>query len=237
MEQVTKAVTYFFGVWNAWNVLKDAANALNMSTSILAHGSPYWKEIQQAQGVQTTAAEVERYYASLNVLKNQMPSKGDPEWNSEYDLYQIQITYVLMEQHLSAALESIKVARCALDGHCDAESLGRLNEETDGGLIETALVAAQGGQIGQLRDALAGKVTAMVAFPVMSVTMADAYFFAEAGGRINQSLLVAREHYASAQEWVEHHRRMARAAIDGLERRLMELELRRRLRFPENVGE
>jgi hypothetical protein len=40
---------------------------------------------------------------------------------------------------------------------------------------------------------------------------------------MNKSLMAARDHYVSAQGWLENHGRMARAAIKGLELRLREL--------------
>ena len=102
-------------MWNALNVLNEASKAYSMAAATLAHGSPYWKEIQQAENAEKTATELDDYYASLNVLKT-MPSKerGDPEWNSPYDLYQLQLTFLLMEQHLYDALRSIKVTTSPL---------------------------------------------------------------------------------------------------------------------------
>lgn len=216
---------YSLGVWNAWSVLEDAAKTLDMSVKTLTHGGPFWKEIKEAQAIEERAMELERYYASLNVLKNQMPSREDngPEWNSEYSLYQIQLTYVLMEENLRNALESIKAARCQLDGHCEGDSLARVAEDVGNGFFETVTAAARGGQLGELRDAMAQKTTAMAMFPVTSGVYGEALFFAEAGGKMNRSLLAARDHYVSAQQWIEHHRRMAQAAIKGLEVRLLEL--------------
>jgi hypothetical protein len=102
-------------------------------------------------------------------------------------------------------------------------SLAGAAEEAGSGFFEASIVANRGGQIGELRDAMAGRVAAAVMMPVTSLHYADAMFFAEAGGKINANLLAARDHYVSVQQWLEHHGRMARAAIKGLELRLREL--------------
>ena len=222
MTQVVRAVNYFFFAWNAYNVLMDALKARGMAYSIVAEGTPYWKEIKQAQEAEERAAEVEQYYASLNVLENQMPSKGDPVWDDLHRLLEIQASYVLMEGHLYNALISIKSARCQLAGHCDAKSIAKVMEDTGEKLFPTMQAATQGGQIGQLRDVMAEKTGALV-FSITSLPYADVTFFAEAGGKMNRSLLGALDHYTSAQTWVEHHGRMARAAIKTLELRLREI--------------
>jgi hypothetical protein len=223
MANAINAVRWFFGVWNAYNALADAAKAMKMGAATLAHGSPYWEEMQRARDIEANAAEFDQYYSSLNVLKNQMPSPGDPQWDSWSELMDIQFTYLNIERQLHGALESIKVARCQIDGHCDVRSLAGAAEEAGSGFFEASIVANRGGQIGELRDAMAGRVAAAVMMPVTSLHYADAMFFAEAGGKINANLLAARDHYLSVQQWLEHHGRMARAAIKGLELRLREL--------------
>jgi hypothetical protein len=70
---------------------------------------------------------------------------------------------------------------------------------------------------------MAEKVQAMIMIPWTSLHFGEAALFADAGGKMNKSLMAARDHYVSAQGWLENHGRMARAAIKGLELRLREL--------------
>jgi hypothetical protein len=222
MTVAAQAAKYLFGAWNAYDILSTAARAMNMAATTYARGSPYWQAIQQARNLEERAREIDAFYGSLNVLKNQMPfaGGGNPEWDSYHDLYQLQLVYLGIEDQLREALESVIVARSYLDGQMsDLEDFrGGMDE-----LIAAAARQARGGQIGELRDAMAEKISAAVLMPMTSLELADATFFADAGGQMNASMVAARDHYISAREWIKHHGLMTRAAIKGLEIRMREL--------------
>jgi hypothetical protein len=58
----------------------------------------------------------------------------------------------------------------------------------------------------------------------MSLQFADAMTFADAGGRMNNSLMRSRGHYQIAHQALELQRGMARAAAKQLEIRLREID-------------
>lgn len=194
MELFTKAAWYSLGAWSAKNALEDVARAVNMAAATFAQGSPFEKEIQHARALESTAREVQEYYASLDIFKNQMPSKGDPEWNSWYDVQQAQLNYLWIEIPLHDALKSVKEARSNLEA-----------------------------QIRSLNDAMAWRVTALVMLPTTSLVYAEAALFAGAGRKIGGSLLTARGSYLDAQRSIEHLGRLARSAAKVLELRLRQL--------------
>jgi hypothetical protein len=78
------------------------------------------------------------------------------------------------------------------------------------------------GQIHVLREEMHELITAAPLVP-SEVVWAEVALFSDAGAKMNARLRAAREHYVSAQQWLEHHGRMARAAIWVLEMRLREL--------------
>jgi hypothetical protein len=194
MVQVTKGIRLFLGAWNAYNVLQDAAKAINMAAAVLAKGTPFDKQIQQARDIEATARDAEQYYGSLDFIKNRMPSKGDSEWDGWYDLSQLQLNYLLIESQLHEGLEAV--------------------QEVESNLKD---------QVRELRDEMAAKIAAAALIPVTEILWAEAMFFADAGGHMNASLLAAITHYSVAENSLKYWWRMTQAAAKALEVRLREL--------------
>jgi Domain of unknown function (DUF4157) len=195
MASMTKALRYSLGVWSAWTALETVAKSVNMAAALLARSSPFDKEIQHAQALESAARDVEDYYSSLD-LRRQMPSKdgGQPEWNSPYDLYQLQLHYLLIEGHLHDALESVE------------EAMSHVED-----------------QLKSLPKQVARKAAAAVMLPVTSLGYAEAYFFSDAGAKMLKSLAAARSHYLAAFNGIRYSWGLARAAAKVLELRLREL--------------
>jgi hypothetical protein len=195
MAEATKFLNWGLAVWNAATVLEDAAKAISMSTAIMAHGSPFWKEIAQARNIEEKGQAAQRYYNSTSVLKA-MPYDIHVEWNSPSELYQIQLNYLIVEGQLNDALESMKDIRSQLQSQSD-----------------------------DLGKAMARRATALM-FPVTSLVYAEAFLFADAGGKMNKSLQAADASYQDAQKAIEFQQRLAQAAAKVLEQRMRQLNSR-----------
>ena len=194
MENVARFARWALEVNNFLDVLEEVAKSMNMAAATLAQGSPYYKEIQRAAGIAASAKELQTYYNSLNILKGQMPVKGTPEWDGWSDLQQVQFNYLLIESHLHDALESV---------HESNKDIAK--------------------QISDLGDAVVEKVAALTTMPMTSLPYADAYLFADAGGKIRNSLIDAANAYTDAEKSIRLLDLQAQAAIKGLEIRLREL--------------
>ena len=140
----------------------------------------------------STAKEVAQHYGSLNLLEQRVPEQ-DPSWSSFHDVYQAQLTFLLMEQSFHEALKEVQAA-------------------TDN--IEK--------QMNALRDEMAAKVAATIYAPT-TVIHAEVMLFADAGGKINTRLLAAAKQYAMAENSIKSSRAMARALAQWHEMRLREL--------------
>ncbi len=195
MDIAITGVRYALGAWNAYDVLMDALRAQSMALTILNHGSPYWKALQETYAFEADAKEADRYYTSLELSEELWALQSQPGWNSWHQLQQMQLGYLLIEQDLNNSLKSVKGA------------ISDINK-----------------QIRDLEEGMADKIIAATWMPVMSLQMGDAMTFADAGGRMNVSLARSLGHYKSAQAALELKRGMARAAAKQLEIRLREID-------------
>jgi hypothetical protein len=192
LEFATRAVRYGLGAWQAVNVLRDVAKSVNMASAILAQGSPFAAQIRHADTIEATAKEIAQYYGSFDLLDLRI-QEHDPSWSSFYDVYQYQLTFLLMEQSFHQALTEVQAAR---------DNIRK--------------------QMNALRDEMASKAAAMM-FATTSVVHAEVMLFADAGGKINTRLQEAARQYAIAENALMYHRGMARAVAKRHEMRLREL--------------
>jgi hypothetical protein len=196
MAKAAKFMRWGLAAWHALNTLTDAIKAFNYSAATLAHGNPFWKEIDQAREWEKKGHEVQDYYNTLDVRKG-MPSAKDAEWDSPSDLIQFQINFMLIERHLNDALEEIKEIRDGLQSQSD-----------------------------DLGDAMAHYVAAAVSFPTTSLVYGEMMLFADAARQMRQSLETADAAYLDAQKVIEWQQRFAQAAGSTLEQRLRQLNNR-----------
>jgi hypothetical protein len=192
MMQTTRVVRYGLEALQVVNGLVDIVRAVNMSVAILAQGSPFAAEIQHAESIDAMAKEIEEHYGSFNLL-HQRTQENDPSWNSYYDVYQIQLTILLMESSFDEALKEIERTRKEIQE-----------------------------QRNSLRDALAEKTSALV-IALTSLDHAEAILFADAASKIDRSLQTADGRYRSIANSLAFHRGMARAMAQRHELRLREL--------------
>lgn len=195
MASTTRIVKYGLMAWSALSALETIAKAIQMSAATLAGGSPFYKEIKAADAIEAQAKEVQAYYNSLNLVVNQMPAEGDPEWNSPYQLTQSQNMYRLIDYHLGEALTEVKEAKSNLDEQLD-----------------------------DLQEGLNDRIFAATFLPMTSLVYADLMLFADAAGKMLPSLRNARDSYVDARRSIEFQRRMAQAAMKRLEARLRQLD-------------
>jgi len=193
MAKAAKFMRWGLAAWHALTTLTDAIKAFNYSAATLAHGNPFWKEIDQAREWEKKGLEVQDYYNTLDLRKG-MPSAKDAEWDSPSDLYQFQINFMLTERHLHDALKEIKEIRAGLQSQSD-----------------------------DLGDAMAHYVTAAVVFPTTSLVYGKMMLFADAAKQMRQSLEKADAVYLDAQKAIEWQQRFAQAAGSTLEQRLRQL--------------
>jgi len=193
MAKAAKFMRWGLAAWHALTTLTDAIKAFNYSAATLAHGNPFWKEIDQAREWEKKGLEVQDYYNTLDLRKG-MPSAKDAEWESPSDLYQFQIHFMLTERHLHDALKEIKEIRAGLQSQSD-----------------------------DLGDAMAHYVATAVVFPTTSLVYGEMMLFADAARQMRQSLEKADAVYLDAQKAIEWQQRFAQAAGSTLEQRLRQL--------------
>jgi hypothetical protein len=188
----TRAVGFGLGAWQVVSTLRDVAKSVNMATAILAQGSPFAAQIERAETIESTAKEIAQHYGSFNLIDQRVPEEN-PSWNSFYDVYQFQLTFLSMEQSFHEALKEIQTARDNIEK-----------------------------QMNSLRDEMAAKVAALT-YPMSSAVYAEVVLFADAGGKINTRLQAAAKQYAMAESSIKYHRGMTMALAQRHERRLREL--------------
>lgn len=110
LESTAKALRWFLEVKNFVDILETIAKSINMSTKTLVHGSPYYKEMQEASGFADRAKELDQAYDAVD-LRGKAPREGDPEWDGWSSLQEVQMTWYLTEAKLADALESISESR------------------------------------------------------------------------------------------------------------------------------
>ena len=194
MARVTEWARAGLTVWSAIDALETAAKALNMSAATLAHGSPFQQEINAANNIEMKAKEIQDYYADLAIIVH-MPQTVDIEWSSQYELYQKQVMYILVDQDLEQALKSAKAAKSNLDA-----------------------------QLGSLQDGMNQRIRAATFLPMTSLVYADLILFADAARIMLPRLRSARDSYEDVQRPIEFKRRMAGAAIKRVGARIDQLE-------------
>jgi hypothetical protein len=194
MDFAINAVKFGLGVWNAYNTLMDVARAQNMAASTLAHSSPYWEAIKQADDIASDAERVSAYFQSLDLREELWAMQGQPEWDSWYQLQQMQLTYLLIEQQLYNSLKSVR-----------------------------EVIAKIADQIDELQENMNEKIIAATWLPITSLQLGEAALFADAGGKMNISLAVAKIQYNAAQNALNFHLGMVRAAAKHIEMRLREI--------------
>jgi hypothetical protein len=192
LEFAARAVRYGLGAYQAVNALRDIAKSVNMATATLAQGSPYAAQIQHADTVESTAKEIARYYGAFDLRDQRIPEQ-DPSWSSYYDVYQFQLTFLLMEQSFHEALKEVQAARDNVEN-----------------------------QMELVRDEMAAKTAALI-FATTSVVHAEVMLFADAGGKINTRLQAAGRYYRMAENALRYHIGMTRALAQWHEMRLREL--------------
>jgi predicted DNA-binding ArsR family transcriptional regulator len=110
LEFAAKAVRLYMEVHNFIGILKTIAESVNMAAAIMAHRSPYYKELQEADAFAARAKALDKQYGAVE-LRGQAPRNGDPEWDAWSSLQQVQMTWYLTESKLADALESISESR------------------------------------------------------------------------------------------------------------------------------
>lgn len=126
-------------------------------------------------------------------LRGQIPRAGWPQWDSWSELQEIQFDFLFIERRLNEALDSVTALHKDLDRK--VASLEERLEERKGALI----------------------------FAVTSVVYADLLLFADAAGRINESLAEAARSCVHAASAILFDQRMAQASIKTIEIRIREL--------------
>jgi len=172
--------------------IEEIAKAIDMAAALSAGRSPFQNQIEAADHAETHAKEVQDYFNSLDVTKA-MPSAKNPEWDSWYDLNQIQLNYLLLEMKLRESIG--RLADAQSDLRKELQDMNDLLVEYEKGML----------------------------FPITSVEYAEAILFAEAGGRVNPRLAKAEASYRDAQRAAELEERKAQAAAKTLELRIRQL--------------
>jgi hypothetical protein len=193
LESIARYARWSLEALNVVNVLGDVLKARAMAAATLVGRSPYYKEIQWADGIANSAKQLADYYAPLDVMAN-MPRKGSDEFDSWSQLQQIQFSYLTIESNMHDALESVNEARRNI-----ADQLSDLN------------------------DALSEKVIHATFLPYISLPLADLYFYAEAGGQIRSSLIDAANYYGNAERAIRPLQSLVQGIIRAEELRLREL--------------
>jgi hypothetical protein len=188
----TRAIRFGLGAWQAVSALRDIAKSVNMATAILAQGSPFAAQIQHAETIDSTAKQIAARYNSIDLLEHRV-REDDSSWGSFYDVYQFQLTFLLMEQSFHEALIEVQAAKDDIEKNISA-----------------------------LRDEMAAKIAATM-FAATSVVYAEVMLFADAGGKINTRLQAAAKHYMMAENSLRYHQGVARALAQRHEMRLREL--------------
>jgi hypothetical protein len=123
-RQMLKAATFARYALEAYSflaVLEQIAGSLNMAAATLAQGSPYAKEMRQAQATAAKAKELADYYDALD-LRKYIPPNGWLAWEGWYSLQQAQFSFYEMESHLHEALEAVEACQKNLDDQVSAIS-------------------------------------------------------------------------------------------------------------------
>jgi predicted DNA-binding ArsR family transcriptional regulator len=110
LEFTAKTLRFYLEVKNFADILETIAKSASMATSTLAHGSPYYKELQEANSFAKRAKALDDAYGAVD-LRGKAPQKGTPEWDGWSSLQQVQMTWYLTESKLADALESISESR------------------------------------------------------------------------------------------------------------------------------
>jgi hypothetical protein len=195
LKLISGATTAAWGYLHYLNIkahILEIARAYDLAIALSAKEMPFQKEIDAAYQAESHAKEVQAYFNSLD-LRASIPSPRTPEWNSQYDLYPIQVNYLNLESKLHQSIEWLKTAQSDLE-----------KQQED--------------MIDLMRDR-----EKYLQFPITSLPYAEAYFFADAGGKINPALRNAQASYRDAQRAAEFADRMAQAAAKTLELRIREL--------------
>lgn len=175
-------------VWNAYGMIMEVAHARDLALAIFEHGTPFYEPIEQSIATAKRAKEVQHYYNGLDLHKA-MPMEGQtpPGWHPATYLMEVQRSFVCIDHSLHEAADAAKSATKDLVKQMDK--------------IEA-----------QMKEYESALVMTMTSTP-----FAEAYLFAEAGGRVNANLTEAIESYLDALKAIEFQRRMAWGAAKVLE--------------------